>query len=84
MADRDRGLFSTIIVDLWPNVDIPLDFAGGDQKNGKDDPPTTAVSKASSRPPSHATVNTISKKQNKTVVPGIKGMILLTNVILIL
>ena len=29
LGERDRSVFSSIILDLWPNVDVPLDFAGG-------------------------------------------------------
>lgn len=75
LGERDRGLFSSIILDLWPNVDVPLDFAGGRKDVGREDPPATALSKTTSRPYSHTTANTTNKsvKQKKSIVPGIKG-----------
>lgn len=75
LGERDRGLFSSIILDLWPNVIVPLDFAGGRKDPDREDPPATAMSKTTSRPYSHTTANTTNKsvKQRKAIVPGIKG-----------
>lgn len=36
LGERDRSVFSSIILDLWPNVDVPLDFAGGHKDQVKD------------------------------------------------
>ena len=75
LGERDRGLFSSIILDLWPNVEVPLDFAGNQKDAAKEEPPTTAVSKTTSRPFSQTTFNTTTKslKNKRPVVPGIKG-----------
>lgn len=74
-GERDRSLFTSIIVDLWPNVEVPLDFAGGLKDMNKEDPPTTAVSKTTSRPYSQTTntTNAKPKREKKMVIPGIQG-----------
>lgn len=62
--------------DLWPNVEVPLDFIGS-YLPAPPEPPQTAfskISKTTSRPLSQATSVTKTRgKQHKAVIPGVRG-----------